>query len=220
MPRTKLGSEFRRRVNGWIDISSDPVLCCCQRAHNILKRCVPDDQQVDVTGGAEFTAGSGAEHESDLHAFTEWFEGLAEHVGEPGSLREQSLQLRKDRRLAIGLEIDLPALNRAEQQSGGSQLLQLALYGANGGSGVARDLAKIVRFVGVTEQPAEDTPPRTAEQQCGDVCRARRGNGGCSHNENNRTQIGNTASIVQSADIRLEAKVTRIMLAISRVICL
>jgi hypothetical protein len=196
MLRTKLRSKFVRRVNGRIDVSSDPVLCSGQRSHYILEQCVADDQQVDVAGGAEFTAGSRAEHECDQHASAEWFQGVAEHVAEPGSLREEALQLWKDRRLAVGLEIHLPALNGTEQQPGGGQLLEFALHRADGGSCVACDLAKIVGFVRVTEQPAENAPACTAEQQRGDVCRARRGHSGCSHNAYNRTQSGNTTSTI------------------------
>ena len=84
----------------------------------------------------------------------------------------------------------MPALNSAVQQPGGGQLLEFALHGADGSTCVACDLAKIVRFVRVTEQPAENPPACAAEQHRGGVGPGRRSHCGCSHNAYNRTQNG------------------------------
>lgn len=194
MLRAKLGSELVQWVDGRIDVSPQPLLCLCQRCHDILKRCVPDDQQVDVTGGAELAPGARAEHEGDQHALAEWGESLTEHVGEPGRLGKQFLKLRKDRRFAVSLKVHLSALNRAAQQPRGRQLLEFALHCADRGACGAYDLAKIIGLVGVTEQPAEDAPAGTAEQHRSGVGRASRSHGSCSHNEYNRTQSRNTRS--------------------------
>jgi hypothetical protein len=191
----ELGPEFVRGVDSGIDVSSQTLLSASQRRHDALERCVTDDEQVDVARRPELTTGRRPEHQRHEHAFAQWCERLAEYVGEPGSLREQSLQLRKDRRLAVSLEIHLPALNSAAQQPSGGQLLEFALHRADGSTCVACDLAKIVRFVGVTEQPAEDAPACTAEQQRGDICRRRRSHG-CSHDAYNRTQSGNSRSTI------------------------
>ena len=110
-----LGPEFVRGVDSGIDVSSQTLLSASQRRHDALERRVTDDEEVDVARRAELTTGRRPEHERHEHALAERCERVAEHVGEPGSLREQSLQLRKDRRLAVGLEIDLPALDSAVQ---------------------------------------------------------------------------------------------------------
>ena len=186
-----LGPEFVRGVDSGIDVSSQTLLSATQSRHDALERRVTYNQEVDVARCAELTTGRRPEHERHDHALAEWCERLPEHVGEPGSLGEQSLQLRKDRRLAVSLEIDLPALDSAVQQPGGGQLFEFALHRADGSTCVARDLAKIVRFVRMTEQPAEDAPPGTAEQQRGGVGPGRRSHSVCSHNAYNRTQSGN-----------------------------
>jgi hypothetical protein len=108
-----LGAEFVRGVDSGVDVSSQTLLTASKRSYDALEWRVTDDEEVDVARRAKLTTGRRTEHERDEHALAEWRECLAEHVGEPGSLREQSLQLREDRRLAVGLEIDLPALNNA-----------------------------------------------------------------------------------------------------------
>jgi hypothetical protein len=87
-------------------------------------------------------------------------------------------------------------------------LLEFALHRADGSACVACDLAKIVRFVRVTEQPAEDAPAGTAKQQRGGVCPGRRGRSGCSHNAYNRTQSGNEGQtlLVVRDDARTRAR--------------
>ena len=159
-----LGPEFFRGIDSGIDVSSQTLLSASQRRHDALERRVTDNEEVDVARRAELTTSRRPKHERHKHALAGWCECLAEDVGEPGSLREQSLQLRKDRRLAVSLEIDLPALNSAVQQPSGGQLLEFVLHRADGSTCVACNLAKIVRFVGVTEQPAEDAPAGAAEQ--------------------------------------------------------
>jgi len=186
-----LGPEFVRGVDSGVDVSSQALLSASQRRYDALERRVTDNEEVDVARRAQLTTGRRPEHERHEHALAEWCERLPEHVGEPGSLREQSLQLRKDRRLAVCLEVNLPALYGAAQQPGRGQLLEFALHRADGRTCVTCDLAKIVRFVRVTEQPAEDAPAGAAEQQRGGVCPGRRSHSGCSHNAYNRTQSGN-----------------------------
>lgn len=59
----ELRPEFVQGVDGWIDFPSQPLLSASQSRHNFLERCVTDDEQVDVAGGAEFATGRGPEDE-------------------------------------------------------------------------------------------------------------------------------------------------------------
>ena len=199
--RTKLGPNFVRRVNGRIDFSSEPLLRSSQRFHHLLERCISDYEQVDVAGRAEIAADRRAEDQCHEHTLAEWRERLTEHVAKPRGLREQSLELGKDRRLPIGLEIHLSPLNGASYEPGGGQLLELSLHCAHRGTCVACDLAKIIGFVRVPQQPPEYAPAGTAEKdgrRIGQACKSRRG---CSHNGYNRTQIGNTRSTVRRDEL-------------------
>ena len=130
-----LGAQFlsnlTRRVDGRIYFSSKPFLGCRQRFHYVLERRVSDYKQVDVAGGAELAAGRRAEDQGHQRALAELRECLTEHVGESCRLGEQSPQLRKDRGLAVGLEIHLPPLNGASNEVGSSQLIEPSLHGAD-----------------------------------------------------------------------------------------
>ena len=110
----ELRSEFVQRVDGRIDFPPQPLLSTSQRRHDVLERCVTDDQQVNVAAGAEFTTGGGAEHKGHEHALAEGSQRLSEQIGQSRRLCEQALKLREDRRLTVGLKIDLLTLNGPE----------------------------------------------------------------------------------------------------------
>jgi hypothetical protein len=189
MFRAKLPLKLGRRVHGRIDVPSEARLRLRYGVHDILKRRVPDHEQVNVARHAEFAASGRTEHECHQNLFTQRREPLAKRVGKAGGLGEQALQLREDRRLAISLEVHLPTLNRALQESGGRQLLELALHRADGRTRVPDDLTKIVRFVRVAEQPPEYTSAGAAEEQVRGVDVLNLGR--CSHLGNKRTHSWN-----------------------------
>jgi hypothetical protein len=127
----KLLLKLSRRVHGRIDVPPESRLRLRQRVHDILKRRVPDDEQVYVARRSEVAPSGRAEHEGNQNLLTQRRESLAKRAGQAGGLGEQALQLREDRRRAIGLEVHLPTLNGALQESGGRQLLKLALHRAD-----------------------------------------------------------------------------------------
>jgi len=159
-----LGPEFVQGIHGWIDVSSQPLLRARQRTHNVLERCVTDDEEVDVARRFELATGCGSEHERHQYALAEGRQRLPQQIGQSGRFGKQALQLRKDRRLPIGAEVDLPPLNGSQQQPGSRQLLEFPLNRAERGARHSDDLAKVKGLVRMAEQPAEDPPARTAEQ--------------------------------------------------------
>jgi hypothetical protein len=56
-------------------------LSASQRRHNVLERCVTDDEQVNIARRSELTTGRRPEHERHDNALAECCERLAEHVG-------------------------------------------------------------------------------------------------------------------------------------------
>src|SRR3954462_2301340 len=76
--------------------------------------------------------------------------------------REETLEFREDGSVPVRLEVDLVTANVAAHKTGSGQLLQLALYGADGSAGVPDQFAEIVRFVSMAEQPSKHTSPRAA----------------------------------------------------------
>ncbi len=103
----ELRPEFVHGVDRWIDFPSQPLLSASQRRHDVLERRVTDDEQVDVAGGAEFATGGGAEYKRHQHALAEGGQRLSEQIGQSRRLREQAVKLREDRRLTVGLKVDL-----------------------------------------------------------------------------------------------------------------
>ena len=84
--------------------------------------------------------------------------------GETCCLREEGLEFGKDGSVPIRLEVHLVAANVAAHKTGSGQLAQLALYSSYGSAGVAHQLAEVVRFVSVAQQPSKHAPARAAEE--------------------------------------------------------
>lgn len=189
MLRAELGDELVRRVHGGIDVSPEPRLRWSQRFDDIVKGRIPNDEKIDIALGAELAARRGAEHKRDLNTACQRQECLAKHIGQASRLGKQISQLGKDRRSPIRLEVHLPTVQRARQQSRSRQLFELALCGAHRRAGVPDDLPKVVRLIGMSEQPAKHASTGTAKEQGGRVavenCLR------CSHRGNKCIRYGN-----------------------------
>jgi hypothetical protein len=48
MLRVELRDKLVRRVHGGIDVSPDPLLRHSQCVDDILKRCIPNDEKIDI----------------------------------------------------------------------------------------------------------------------------------------------------------------------------
>ena len=158
-----LGAELRRRVDRRVDVASQALLNTSQGVRNLRERGVSYDEQVNVTIGAELSAGCGSEDKGDDNAISERRQRLMEHVDGPGGLHEKRLQLREDRRLSVRLKIDLPPLKCAVKHPHPRQRRELALHRAVGGARLPHDLTQIERLVRVAQQPSEHPKARLAE---------------------------------------------------------
>ncbi len=190
MLRAELLQKLGRRVHSWIDVSPKSPLRLPQRFYDIVKGRIPDNEKIDVALRAQFAACRGAEHKSDLNTVRQRKKCLSEYVGQAGRLGKQLPQFRKDRRISIRLEVHLPTVHGACQQSRGRQLFEFALYSAHRRACVANDLTKVVRLICVSEQPPEHASTGTAKEQRGCIhvgtrlcCCSHRGNK-CTHRGN------------------------------------
>ena len=116
---------------------------------------ITDDQQVDIASGPRGASRGGTVYpgEFDLVAIRE--QCAADHVGDAERLPHQRLDLGKDRRLARGLEIALPALHLSFHQAARDQGGKLALHGALACSCFADDLVEIEAGIGFAKKQPE-----------------------------------------------------------------
>lgn len=163
--RANLGSELVCRVHGRIDIPPKSFFSSLYRCDHICEGRFTNDQQIDVTGGVELTPRSRAEHERRVHTICEGHQCLTQNVHESSGLGEEALQLGKDCGLLVRLEVHLLAADLAAHEAGSGQLFQLALNRADGAACLPYQLAQVVRFVSMTEEPSEHTPSRAAEKK-------------------------------------------------------
>lgn len=160
----ELGPKLGRRIDRRIDVPPKLFLGGRDRVHNILKRRVPNHEEVDVACRAEFVSRRRSEHKRDLNRVAERRKRVAQDVEESRSLRKQPPQFGEDWRIAVGLEIDLTSLHGSTHQPCTGQQLQFALYGAHCSAGLTCNLPKVVRLVSVTEQPRENPTTGAAEE--------------------------------------------------------
>jgi hypothetical protein len=69
--RPKLRSKLGRRIDRRIDVSAQSLLSTGQRSHYVLKRRIPDDEQVDIACRPELAASGRSKHEGDDNLFAE-----------------------------------------------------------------------------------------------------------------------------------------------------
>jgi len=74
------------------------------------------------------------------------------------------VQFLKDRALAVGLEVGLPALDGASENSGSREMFKLPLDGAGAKSKREDDLPLIEPPAGVAEQKTQDGLARDAKE--------------------------------------------------------
>jgi hypothetical protein len=137
-------------------------------ARDFRERRVADDEQVNVTIGAELAASRGSEDEGDDDAISERRQRVAEQADGSGGLHEKRLQLREDRQLSVRLEIDLSPLKRPAKHAHPRQRCEFALHRPVGGARQPHDLAQIERLVRVAQQPSEypKTSPTEQHRRC------------------------------------------------------
>lgn len=186
----QLGDELVRRVHGGVDVSPEPGLRWSQRFDDILEGRIPDDEKIDIALRPELAACRGAKHKRDANTTCQRKQCFSKYVGQAGRLGKQLSQFRKNRRISIRLEVHLPAVHSARQQSRGRQLFELALYSAHRRPCAANDLAKVVRLVGMSQQPPKHTSTGTSKEQRGCV-HVRTRLRSCSHGGNKCIRFGN-----------------------------
>lgn len=170
MVGTNLLNELARWIDRRIHIAPKTPLGLSEGRCDVSERHAADDQQVDVAPGAQGSFRCGPVNKRDADRGSQWCQGLANYVDCAGDLEEQLLQLGEDRRLAIGLEVHLPAIDRSGHETGTREQLKLALHSALGSAGLAHKLAQVESFVRMPVQPNEHVPAGLSEQERTGLC--------------------------------------------------
>ena len=156
--------EFRRRVHGRVDLSSQRGLGRSEDVDHLTEADVSDDHHVDIAPLAQLVSGRGTVDERGGDSAAERPQGVTNHRGDPAGLRHQRRELRIDGRGSIRLKEDLVAAPLPGEDTGGRQGGQLALRGPFGRAGPPKELPKIEGLVRMCEQPSQQLPTGRAEE--------------------------------------------------------
>jgi hypothetical protein len=117
--RGELRSKLGTRIHSRIDIPSQSFLGPRQRLHDVLKRRVTNNEQIQIAGRTQLAARSRPKDKCELNPLAERRQPISEQVRKACRFGKQALQLRKDGRLRVGSEIHLVTLYLPLQQTGG-----------------------------------------------------------------------------------------------------
>ena len=158
MPFAHLRPEFVDGIDGRIDVAPDPRLRIGHGCRDRFKGRVADYEKVDIARAAQLTACGRPEYKRQANPVAQRRQSLAEDLDDACSFENERLQLGKDRRFAIGLEIDLPPLDGPPQHAAAGERLELALYGPLRGARLAHNLAQVKGLLRVPQQPRQHPP--------------------------------------------------------------
>jgi hypothetical protein len=159
-----LPPELCRRVDGGIDVATEEALSGGQGTGDLGEGDIADDQHIDIAVAPEFTAGGRAKDEGCPNPAGLRHERLRDDIDDANRLHQERLQLRENRALAVGLEVDVTTLDGAPEDPRVDQELQLALHGTRGGFELPHELAQVEPLVGMTEEPTKEPPPGASKQ--------------------------------------------------------
>jgi len=157
-------AEFGGRIDGRVHIAPESLLGRDEGVDDGREGRVPHDQQVDVTVIVQVPADGRPEDEGERDPVGKRRERFAQHVDGAGRFQEEQSQLRKHRRGAIRLEIDLPPRDRALEDPGAREGVEFTLNRAVRGTRLPHDLAQVEGLIGVPEKPGQNAAPCLPEQ--------------------------------------------------------
>ena len=187
MTRPKLFAELARRIDGWIDLPTQPPLRLAQRRDDLRERRVSHDNDVDIAVASQFIPRCGTEDECNTKLADERSQRLAKDVRQADGLRENRLQLRKDRRVPIRPKVNVPPAHLALHEPRAAQQLQLALNRPVCPARPPDDLPQIELFVRMPIKPTEDALARLPEKRLRKFTPGHWQPSRCTHSGYNRT---------------------------------
>ncbi len=155
--------ELSGRVDRRVDVAPQPRLRRRQGVGHVSERSVTHDEHVDVAIAAQVAACRRAEDECKADAVREWRQCLAQHVDEPGRLRQERLQLGVNRAFTVRLEVHLASLCGTSQDARLGEDPQLALNRSKSSAGLTHDLPEIEPLIGMAQEQRQDPAPCLAE---------------------------------------------------------
>jgi hypothetical protein len=178
--RTELGG----RVDRWVDVPAELLLCGRQGIDDGRKRHVADDEDVDIAGALQRASSRGTKDQGDLDTLSQRRQRRSDDVSQSGGLGDQSLEFRKHRGTAVDLKVDLTPPDGSLQQSSSGQRGEFSLDGTVRRSGAPDDLPEVEGLGRMAKEPRQHPAAGLAEQDQSRLDRYR------THNENNCTLLG------------------------------
>lgn len=145
-------SEFGARIDRRIDLPAERFLGVLQTDNDVRKRQVADDQKIDIASRLFVPSGDRAIDKGKLNILGYRSQSAANRISDPDGLCDQALYLRKYGRVGIGLEIHLPAVRSAPDNSGLSKKFEFPLHRPQAISAGPDNLPEIERFICMAEQ--------------------------------------------------------------------
>lgn len=89
LARGSLAGKLRRRIDRRVYLPADCSLCSGERLHNVAKRHVPNNHEIDVAVVAQLVFGCRPEHECGDDPIPKRRKAVTQHVRQTGRFDEQ-----------------------------------------------------------------------------------------------------------------------------------
>lgn len=97
LARGSLAGKLRRRIDRWVYLPTYYSLRSGERFHQVAKRHVPNNHEIDVAVVAQLLFGCRPEHECGDDPIAKRGKAVTQHVRQTGRFDEQRTELRKHR---------------------------------------------------------------------------------------------------------------------------
>lgn len=164
----QLASELGRGEYGGVDFPPQDRLGRGKRRNDVRERGVPNDQNVDVALGALATFRDRPEKEREPDALGESGEGRSKHVGGPGRLDDQPLDLGEHGAARIRLVIDLATAHASTKETRRREARELALRRPQSAPGGPSDFPDVESPSGPAEEHGQHGAAALSEKRGGD----------------------------------------------------
>jgi len=144
---TALRTEGRVRHHHGVDVAPQALARVAQGLDDFLERSLTRHQDVHITGAALPTLRDGAEDEGQTDPGAERRQGFAQHLGKSSRFAEDGRQILVDGARPIGLVANLIPRDRADQEAGLGEQLQLPMQRPGGYAAEASHLAHVEALV-------------------------------------------------------------------------
>jgi len=164
MPGAAFGAEFGGRIHRGIYFAAQNFFRRGQGGYYGLETRLAHHHEVHIALRTLAPLGEGTINEGRTNLFAQGLEGGVQYIAHSRSFGQQTFQLFEDRTILLRLEINLPSLDGAPENSGSGEAAQLSLRSSQSETRQTGGLPQVVGLPWACEEQSQDAAAGEAEE--------------------------------------------------------